>query len=227
MRRDDIILFMLRLVQAFIVLVAAVGTLSAQQPVCITGLLEPVPLVTICMQGETHSLAGTGVYLKSGAVDLTSFEGRVVTVTGVPIGVTCYVLDVSQVVDPAPVVLSSCGSPTLGCTYRLALRGPGLGFGMLAASLASGLLHFACQGAQGVQGSLLLDPSVELISSGTTPAGVSFTDLSIPNSPQLIGLQVRFQGAHATIGPVGPLVLSNAVQLQVGAVGTCLPVGGC
>jgi len=189
-----------------------VAPVRAQQPVCVSGLLEPVPGVTICQQGETHWFPEAGIYLRSNSVNWTPFVGRVVTVTGFAIGLTCELLDVIQITDPAPTLLVQCGSPMLGCPVKVVVSGPGMGLAFLAASTSSGIIPFGCLSVNGLEGSLLLGLPAVILSSGVTGTGIFDLTFTIPSNNSLIGIGVWLQGAHATIGPVGPLVLTNVQQ---------------
>ena len=83
--------------------------------VTVVGVVQPVGGPTICMQGETHYLECTQVFLKSSVVNLGSYAGQTVRVSGVDVGVTCHVIEVAQA-SPAGVRLSWSGSPTPGGT---------------------------------------------------------------------------------------------------------------
>jgi hypothetical protein len=135
---------------ALSVLFSALVPLAAQT-VCVTGVLEPVPGPTICQQGETHWFRESGVYLRATGINLGNYVGRTVTAHGVDIGLLCRVLDVRQIVDPAAVQLISCGSQMIGCPFKVKVQGPGLGFAILAASLARGFQPFSCNGLDPVQ----------------------------------------------------------------------------
>lgn len=189
------------------------------QDICVTGELQPVPGPTICQQGETHMLVGTGtnaVFLRSNSVNLQASVGNIVTVVGQDIGLLCRVLDVTSVVDPAPVVTVSCGSPSPGCPIRVATQGPGLGFAMLAIAFDSGFTPLGCGTLPGeLSGTVMLGNVAELLLAGQTSTGRIDSTLAIPSDNALIGTNVGFQGAHLTLGRVGPLRLSNIVWVQL------------
>lgn len=185
------------------------------QTVCVTGELQPVPGPTLCQQGETHWLPAEEVYLRSTGVNLQQYVGRTVTVHGTDIGLLCRVLDVRQVDDPAPVQLVSCGSPSLSCPFRVAVQGPGIGFAVLAASFSRGFTPLGCPVNDPIQGTLLLGAPAEIVALGPTGTGNLGLTIQIPANNALVGATVVFQGAHNTIGPVGPVILSNLVELRV------------
>lgn len=188
----------------------------AAQTICVTGVLQPLPGPTICMQGETHWLPDAEVFLRATGIDLNQYIGRTVTVHGVDIGLLCRVIDVRQVVDPAAVQLVGCGSQMIGCPFKVKVTGPGLGFAMLAASFTAGFHPLGCSNLDAIRGSLLLGLPAEVLLSGTTGSGSLELTIPIPLNNALVGVRVRFQGAHMTIGPVGPLELSNRVELVPG-----------
>lgn len=194
-------------------------TFVGAQDLCVTGELQPVPGPTICQQGETHMLVGTGtvaVFLRSNAVNLQASVGNIVTVVGQDIGLLCRVLDVTAVLDPAPVVAVSCGSPSPGCPIRVATQGPGLGAGLLAIAFDSGFTPLGCGTLPGeLSGTVLLGTAAELLLAGPAPVGRIDTTLLIPADNALIGTNVGFQGAHMTVGRAGPWRISNVVWLQI------------
>ena len=193
---------------------AIAAALAAQAPVCVSGIVEPVPGPTICQNGETHWFAAASVYLRSSTVNLAALVGHTVQVQGTDVGLLCHVIDVQQVADPAPVAMSSCGSPMLGCPVRLRVSGPGLGFAVLAGSVARAFQPLGCSGP-GPTGTILLGPPIVTLVSGTTGLGTIDVLVPIPPNPALQGVSVWFQGAHMTIGPIGPIVTSDVVRIVV------------
>lgn len=199
--------------------------LAGQTPVCVSGLLEPVPGPTICQQGETHWFAAARVYLRSNTVNLASFAGQVVQVEGPDIGLLCRVIDVRRVAAPAPALLVSCGSPMAGCPVRVEVQGPGLGFAILAASTGAGFQPLGCGGLGALEGTLLLGSPAVVLVAGTTGTGELGVTIPIPLQNALVGVGILFQGAHATIGPVGPLHLTNVERIVVSPLlPPCLPI---
>jgi hypothetical protein len=192
----------------------AVTTLAAQAPVCITGVLEPVPGPTICQQGETHWFAAARVYLKSSTVNLAAHVGSTVRIEGTDVGLLCHVIDVTQIFDPAPVVLTSCGSAMVGCGVRVRVNGPGLGFVLLAASTNRAYQPLGC-GAASLHGTVLLAQPIATLVGMVDGNGTVSALASIPPNPAFLGAQLWFQGAHLPIGPVGALELSDVVEIVV------------
>jgi hypothetical protein len=190
------------------------AALPAQNPVCITGVLAPVPGPTICQQGETHWFAAAGVYLKSSTVNLAAHVGSTVRIEGNDVGLLCHVIDVTQLFDPAPVVLVSCGSAMLGCGVRVRVNGPGLGFVLLAASTGRGYQPLGCGGAT-LHGTVLLGQPIVTLVGQVDGNGTASALASIPPNPAFLGAQLWFQGAHLPIGPVGALELSDVLQVIV------------
>jgi len=189
------------------------GLASAQSSVCVTGLVQAVG-PTICMQGETHVLAGTQVYLRSNLLNLNQFLGQLVRIEGNDIGLVCHVLDVSAV-RPAPATLTSCGTPMPGCSMKLKV-GPGaIGRYALVASFGSGFQPMGCSPPDWLDGTLLLgSPSYTL---AFAMFGGPFGEYvwPIPNQPSLQGVQIWFQGVRQDIGPVGPIELTNVLRVQL------------
>jgi hypothetical protein len=183
----------------------------AQNPVCATGVIEPVTGPTICMQGETHLLAGTRLYLRSRAVDLNRYLGQLVRVEGPDIGVTCNILEVTAVTNPH-AILNWCGTAMPGCPIKLQV-GPGaIGRWALFGSFGPGYLPLGCGGIEWIDGTVfMLLPAVSL-GGGMFPGPWGEIVLPIPPSMSLVGTRVWFQGARQDIGPVGPVQLTN-VQL--------------
>ncbi|GAB4140301.1 MAG: hypothetical protein Fur0037_06780 [Planctomycetota bacterium] len=190
------------------------GAAAAQTPVCITGIVQPVGGPTICMQGETHLLEGTGVFLRSSAVDLNRWVGQMVRIEGVDIGLLCHVLDVARVGN-ALAVMQHCGTPMPGCTIKLKIGPGGLGRWAMFASFSPGFTPLGCSppGFQ-IDGTLLLrGPTLLAMGLFTGPWGEVL--VPIPPNPALQGLRIRFQGARQDIGPVGPIQFSNGETITI------------
>jgi hypothetical protein len=192
---------------------ASLAVLLPAQRVCVAGIIEPVPGPTICQQGETHWIPLANVFLRSNTVGLDAYSFRQVVVHGIDVGLLCRVIDVQRIVDPSPVQLLSCGSQMIGCPFKVKVQGPGIGFAAIAASLQPGFQAFSCSGQGPVEHSLLLSAPIVTLVGSTTGTGSVDVVVPIPLQSAFVGMQVWFQGAHMTIGPVGPLLLSNSVLL--------------
>jgi hypothetical protein len=205
--------------------IAAFSAFAAAQDVCVSGEVQPLGGPTICQQGETHFLVGTGVMLRGNGVALDPHVGTIVTVSGPDIGLLCHVIDVTQVVTPAPVISVSCGSPVPGCPLRVATQGPGLGLGLLAIGVGSAFQPLGCNGGPGTLDGTVLLGTFELLVVGQTQTGRVDTTLVIPSNQALVGVTVGFQGAHMTTGRQGPVRLSNLVEVTiVPFMPPCMPV---
>ena len=183
------------------------------QNICVTGVLEPSGF-TICMQGETHHLADTPVFLRSNTINLNAFLGQNVRVEGTDIGLLCRVLDVTSA-TPAGATLELCGTPMPGCSIKLKV-GPGaIGQWALAASFGSGFLPLGCAPPDMLDGTWLLGtPAVTLVVAPFTgPFGEYIWPL--PNDPSLQGIQLMFQGARQDFGPIGPIQFTNVLPVQL------------
>lgn len=203
-----------RTCRSLAVLALAASAALAQRPFCITGVVEPVGGFTTCMQGETHRIAGTSVFLRSATVNLGSYVGQLVRVTGSDIGITCRVVDVATVSNP-PALLTGCGTPMPGCPIRLRVGPSSLGQWALFGSFTSGFVPLGCTPPDGIDGTILLgQPTFALASGLLTGTGGEHT-IQIPAVPALAGVRVWFQGARQDIGPVGPPLLTNVVEMQL------------
>lgn len=197
----------------------------AQSPLCITGVVEAVGGFTICMQGETHRIAGTRVYLRSALVNLNQHVGQLVHITGSDIGITCRVVDVFTVSAPR-ALLTGCGTPMPGCPYRLRVGPAALGQWALFGAFTDGFVPVGCTPPDSIDGTILLgQPTFALASGLLTGTGSGDHTIQIPAVPALAGVRVWFQGARQDIGPVGPPQLTNVVEiLMVPFMPVCGPV---
>jgi hypothetical protein len=190
-------------------------TAAAQSPVCASGVVRPVTGPTICMQGETHMLADTRLYLRSATIDLNRYNNQLVRIEGTDIGVTCRVVAVSAVYD-APAVLRHCGTPMPGCPIKLQV-GPGaLGRWALFASFGQGVLPLGCAPPGfWLDGTFFLAVPAETLSLGFFGGAWGEYTIPIPAIMSLAGMRLWFQGARQDIGPIGPVQFTNAEQITV------------
>ncbi|MBK8980236.1 MAG: hypothetical protein IPM29_30410 [Planctomycetes bacterium] len=207
-----------------LVVASALAPLPAQ--VCVTGIVQPVNGPTICMQGETHYLQCSRVFLvsRSGAVDLNRYVGQNVRITGREIGATCTLLDVARV-DPPLASLTWCGSGSTGCPLKLKICPIGMGRWWLFLGLAPDFRPIGCATSGWIDGTLLLrDPIYPIGNGGSGICGE--VTLQIPLDNSLVGVTVYFQGARQDIGPVGPLELSDVQCVRLAPfMPPCAPVG--
>lgn len=202
---------------------AQIGTAT----VCITGRVLPVSGPTICMQGETHYLECTRVFLRSLAIDLTRLEGRLVRLVGRDIGVTCRVLEVVAAMPPI-ATLATCGTPSIGCPIKLKVCPGGLGLFWTFVALRPGFHPLGCGGLPGgFEGTVLLGQPAVTNGSGPLGAGCGEVIQRIPTDPNLVGLDVWFQGARVDIGPVGPFQLTNVECIRIGPPGPPCALPNC
>jgi hypothetical protein len=192
----------------------SLSTLAAAQTVCVSGVVQPVNTPTICMQGETHLLAGTPVFLRSATIALQQYVGQNVRVEGVDIGLVCRVLDVSAV-GPAPAELAMCGTPMPGCSLRFKVTPGAIGQYGLFGSLASGMEPLGCAPPAGLDGTLLLDWPIHTFVVALFPGPVGDYVWPLPNTPSVQGVQVFVQGARQDLGPVGPIQFTNALRFTI------------
>lgn len=187
---------------------------AAQSTVCVSGVVQPVTFPTVCMQGETHFLAGTQVYLRSAVVPLPQLVGQNVRLQGHDIGLVCRVLDVSAA-GPAPAQLDYCGTPMPGCSLRFKVTPGAIGQYGLFASLGAGFQPLGCAPPDWLDGSLLLGWPIHTFLVALFPGPVGDYVWPIPNSPSVQGVQVWFQGARQDLGPVGPVEFTNVLRLVI------------
>ncbi|HET6202425.1 MAG TPA: hypothetical protein VFI25_06450 [Planctomycetota bacterium] len=181
---------------------------GASAQVIVNGIVQPVPGPTICMQGETHLLECTSVFLRSSTIDLNNFVGQTVRVTGVDVGLLCTVIEVTSAV-PAGVTLDFNGAPTPGGTVAFTVcvftSNPPHVYALFV-SPSSGYLPL-----DPILGTALLGPPVVLFGAGFT-FGCSNVPVSIPPDPSLVGASFWIQAFGS-----GTFVtqLSNAVCLTI------------
>ena len=179
----------------------------------ITGVVEPVPGPTTCLQG-THQLACTGVLLQSDAVDLDALVGQDVKLLGSDVGVECVVLDVAAAGVP-PATLEMCGTPSGGCPIRIKVCPGGLSQYWLFVSPTSGYLPLAPE-----RGTWLLGEPSFLVAQGFGAGTCHQLDLTMPVTPLLVGAPLWMQAGRREVGPIGPISLTNAICVII------YPVGG-
>jgi hypothetical protein len=198
----------------------AIAQSAAPKPVSVTGLIVPTPgPVSICQQNETHRIACTDVFLKSSTIDLHPWVGKIATVIGKDVGVTCTVVDVTAIQSPA-ATLSMCGAPNLACPIKVQICPSGaIGiYGIFAAA------DSAFVPVNLYTGSFLLSfPFVEL-AQGIQQFPRSGFQVQIPMTPALVGVEVHLQGFLQDIGPVSPPVLTNPICFTIGAFSMCMPI---
>lgn len=182
--------------------------LLAQTPIRVVGELVPNNGPTICGQQLSHRLACSRVYLVSQSVNLNAFNGQIVDLVGIDQGVTCVVLNVSQI-QLASGSLSWSGTPTLGSTLTFVLTGPGISYNGVYLSNFAAVIPLDLQ-----TGTLLIAPPLYFL-SGSAGGGQSQFSVTIPVDPALIGATPYLQSVHQTIGPVRPPFLGNPICFTV------------
>lgn len=197
-----------------ILTVVSFSALLAAQTICVSGVVQPVPGPTICMQGETHYLAGTQVYLRSSAVPLAQLVGQNVRLEGLDVGLVCRVIDVSAAA-PASARLTYCGTPMPGCSLRFKVEPGAIGMYGLFGSLAPAFVPLGCAPPSSIDGTLLLDAPIHVFVVAFFPGPSGDYVWAIPNIPSVAGTQVWFQGARQDIGPVGPIEFTNAQRILI------------
>jgi hypothetical protein len=201
--------------------------LPPQGNVCVTGRVEPLPGPTICMQGETHRLECAGVWLKSSVVNLASFVGQIVEVSGPDVSAfpTCPpLIDVVAVQSPPPATLEWCGSGSTCCPIKFKVCPGGLGIWSLFLSTSPAYLPLGC--GWPIDGTATIALPAFPIGGGILGASCGVVSFQIPCENALVGAQVWLQGTRRDIGPVGPLQLTNPICLTITPfLPPCAPVG--
>lgn len=185
------------------------GASPAQAQVTLSGVIQPDLLPSICQQG-THTMECTGVRLQSGSIDLGSFVGQNVRVTGHDVGVECVVYEVTAV-QPAPVTLAMCGNPVPGCDIRFRSQPGALSQHMLFASAVPDLAPVSPYVGSFLLGAPFLTIGNEFV-GGIDGAAFDFT---LPASTALTGVDIHVQSARRDVGPIGEWRLSNAVCFTI------------
>jgi hypothetical protein len=189
--------------------IAALAARPAPAQVVFTGEIEKATLASFC-QEETHVLECAGVLLKSSALDLAAFEGKVFEFTAEARGVECLIYDVTAV-ESASAHLVRCGNPVPGCPMRFRVGPTGvIGQYWLWLALSPTFLPL-----DQVTGTWMLNPPFFLLGSGLTFGDGSAVDIVLPPDPSLTGLTLFLQGARQDIGPIGPIELTNPLCFQI------------
>lgn len=184
----------------------------------ITGVVRPLISPTICAAG-THILECTGVVLQSNSIDLSLLEGQLVKLFGNQSNATCPLIDVTAAANP-PSTLVWCGTPSPNCPLKFKLCPGGLSQFWLFLGLAPG--YKPLDPAKGTW--LLGDPFLLFAAGMGGFAACHEVNVTVPNVPSIIGLDVWLQGARRDIGPVGPISLTNAICFKViPSLGVCTP----
>ena len=195
--------------------------------IAVTGEVQEAGPGQVCGDAE-YVIDCLGVPIAADGLDLGAYVGQTVRLVAVETFDPCGSLDVLAV-EPAPATLTLCGTAAPGCAMRLRSAPGGAAEHIV---LGAGEVGFVPIGPN--LGTLLLNVPIVILfqtfSAGFEPAGAK-VELQIPNSPALVGLEVRMQAARRDIlpifpgnPPVGPWRLSNVVCLDVAeALGACAP----
>lgn len=189
------------------ILIATVA--AAGQNLSVSGTIEKVTSPPACAPGATHRLRDVDVYLKSANVNLDAVPGYTQRFVGTDVGSPCPLVDVTSV-GPAPLTLTVCNTPALGCNVTLDLcPSPGSGSFVIFASVAPGYAPINV-----LTGTFLLHPLafVPLV-SGAGTAVCQSAPLALAGPPSLIGVSVFFQVAASPA--TGAPLLSNAAKMTI------------
>ena len=203
-----------------IVVAVHAGDARAQAPtqlVTFTGKISPadVPATPFC-EGAKYVLdcsgaipgGQTGIPVRSDQLDLSKLVGEVLEYSGGWTPGPCTSLDVFSAAKPV-ATLVRCGNPVPGCQIRFRVGPSGeIGQWVLYFSAAPAFLPL------GEDATLLLS-APQFLASGLLFGDTATYDVSIPPDISLTGVNLWFQGTRQSIGPVGPLRLTNAECLTI------------
>jgi hypothetical protein len=170
--------------------------LPAQLQTRLTGTIQKVA-GTPCNAKATHRVACTELLLYSSLVDLTQLEGRQQTIEGtLRLSPGCTTIEVTAAEAPAQRTTALAlfgfriGRPVTFTTFAPAgslvayFFGTGPGFAPL-----------------GQFGSLLLDPVGIVYWASDLSIGIALRTATIPNDPQLVGVDIWMQTAWLQLAP--------------------------
>ena len=193
------------------------GTAQAQGfsvPATFTGEVLPLGGPTLCQNGAffldcSGPVPGqqNGIVVTSQNLDLAKYVGDILEWSGSYTSGPCPTLDVSSVAPPA-ATLVRCGNPVPGCPVRLRVGPSGeIGQWSLYLSTAPAFLPIG-------DATLLIAKPI-FAGSGLLFGDTQTFDVTLPADVALSGLSLWFQGTRQSIGPVGPLRLTNAECLTI------------
>lgn len=195
-------------------LVALCPLAAAQSEVVMNARVEALSSPGSC-PGIEYGVEHSDVLLQEApGVDLGESVGELVHLSGhLSVDPLCTVpVIVVESVSFANSTLDSCGTPAPGCAMRLRIGPNGLGVWSLWFSIEpQGFLDLGP-----LTGVWLLNRPIFLLDAGFF-AGVDsgIVDINVPPNPNLVGLTVSFQGMTNSIGPVGPLMLTNPRRVTI------------
>ncbi|QDU66003.1 hypothetical protein [Engelhardtia mirabilis] len=210
---------------AILVAIAAatqLGTAAAQgpaqaaaQPATFTGVIESLPGPGPCNDAKYYlkcsgPLAGSqdGIHVRSLTVDLSPFVGQIIQYTSTYTPGPCASLSVLTAQLPQ-ATLVKCGNAVPGCPMRLRVGPSGeIGQWSLYYSLAPAFLPI-------LPDATLLISNPQFLAAGLLFGDTATFDFTVPSGPSVTGLSIWFQGTRQSIGPVGPLRLTNAECLTI------------
>jgi hypothetical protein len=184
------------------------------QVVCVRGLVEKAPAVSICANNASHQFRCSGLRLVgSSVINLTQYEGQVVEVCGTVVNVTtCRTMTVQAVRVPVDQLVIS--GPLNGKIARgnLAMFDLGVTPATLWIMLFSNGRGWLELGAPGV---LLLPMRFLVFSSGILDGqGKASFSAQVPNDAALVGVEFHFQPVFVTRSLVPSMGNSDCFQVQ-------------
>jgi hypothetical protein len=165
---------------------------ASAQSLCVRGLVEKAPAISICVNNATHHFRCANLRLVSSAVNLVQYEGQVVEVCGPVTSLSnCRTMNVQTVTTPVDqLVISGTtgGRIPRGNVATFDLGVTPATFWVLLFSPARGWLDL---GAPGV---LLLDARFFVFSSGLLGGtGKATFPSQVPNDAALANVNLYFQ----------------------------------
>jgi hypothetical protein len=183
-------------------------TSSSAQNLCVRGLVEKAPAISICINNATHYFRCANLRLVSSAVNLVQYEGQVVEVCGTVTSLSnCRTMSVQTVNTPVDQLVIS------GTTGGRIPRGNIATFDLgLTPATFWVLLFSPARGWNdlGAAGVMLLDPRFFVFGSGILDGtGKTTIPTQVPNDPALANVNLYFQPVFLPRPSFAP-VLANS-----------------
>ena len=186
-----------------VILSVAASFLALTSSLCaqtyVTGKVIKAPNVR-CDATATHMLECTDVLLKSTAVNLTTWESKLVDLVGnLTTTGNCNTIDVTTIANATySHTVTAANLFKLGTNVTFRGTGPALGFVAIVIAGGPGFLPAS------TYGTLLIDPTVYvLIGPNLALTGSYQTTIQIPNDPALVGGRIWSQSGWLNLTPTG------------------------
>lgn len=185
---------MIKSVLAALAAFLTLAALPAQLPITLKGTVERLPAAG-CDPAATHQIRCSEVLLKSSVVDLSALEGRTVDLTGdLVLQPGCLTVDVAtaEAASNRTLQLAIFGT-RLGRPVTFTTFSPPGSFLVYVWSAGPGFLPL------GPFGTLLLDLPSAIVVGTNVSVGIDIRTERIPNDPNLVGVDIHYQFAYASL----------------------------